>query len=161
MDGGKLQLGPLRYGHIEAALVEVLGIKPSARPAFRARIRHLRNLGLPELRAPGRGFHLEYTRRQALAMLAALQLENVGQAASDAVDIAESMVRQAPYGQHNGLDCYVYVGVIEKGRQYTMAFGLEGVVKMMKRAPEVLLLLNLSACVRRLDPALDRALVAR
>jgi hypothetical protein len=157
----KSELGPLRYKHIEGALADVLNVEPKAMGAFRAKLRHLRNIGLPKLPSPGSGRHIEYSRRQALAVLIALELEKVGQSASQAALIAQSMVRQSPYGQNEGKDCYAYVSVIEKRRDYTMVDGVEGVKEMMEKAPEVLLLLNLSACVRKLDPALDRALTTR
>jgi hypothetical protein len=148
----------LRYKHVEAALAEVLKVGPKAMGAFRARLRHLRNIGLPRLPSPGSGRAIDYSRQQALAMLIAVELEKLGQSPKQAAVLAQSMMRQSPYGQHEGKDCYV--GVSEHSAGYTMAYGLDGVTRLLKSAPAVLLLINISACVRRLDAALDRALAS-
>jgi hypothetical protein len=142
---------------VEGALAEVMGVKPKGMGAFRARLRHLRNIGLPRLPESGSGRPIDYSRRQALAMLLAVELEKVGQSPKQAAALAESMVRQSPYGQYKGMDCYVYVSEHNPG--YRMAHGPRGIEEMMKSAPDVLLLINISACVRKLDPALDRALL--
>jgi hypothetical protein len=147
----------LRYKHVEAALAEVMKVKPKAMGAFRARLRHLRNIGLPRLPSPGSGRAIDYSRQQALAMLIAVELETVGQSPKQAARISQSMVRQSPYGQFEGEDWYVYVSEHEPG--YTM--GRASLMdQMMKSSPPVLLLINISACVRKLDPALDRALAS-
>ena len=148
----------LRYKHVEAALAEVLNVKPKSMGAFRARLRHLRNIGLPRLPKPGSGQKITYTRRQSLELLIALELEKVGQAPKNAALLAESMARQSPYGQHKGEDCYIAVSENKPG--YTVAFGLKPFMEMMGSAPDVFLVLNVSACVRKLDPALDRTLAA-
>ncbi len=147
----------LRYKHVEAALAEVMNVKPKAMGAFRARLRHLRNIGLPRLPSPGSGRAIDYARRQALAMLIAVELEKVGQTPKQAAIMAESIVRQSPYGQHEGEDWYVYTS----GHQLAYTMGrASAVTEMLKSAPPVLLLINISACVRKLDPALDRALAS-
>jgi hypothetical protein len=145
----------LRYKHVEAALAEVLDVKAKGLGAFRARLRHLRNIGLPRLPMPGSGQHIVYSRRQALEMLIAMELEKVGQTPRRAALLAESIVQQSP-GQHEGKD--FYVAIIEGRPGYTGAFGLKVFREFMKSAPEVFLVLNVSACARKLDPALDRAL---
>ena len=147
-----------RYKHIEAALADVASVKPTDMGAFRARLRHLRNIGLPQLPNPGSGQPIAYSRRQALEMLLAVELEKVGQAPKSAALLAQSIIRQAPYGQHEGKDCYVTLSEVRPG--YTMAYGRSGLSKMMAKAPPVLLTINVSACVRNLDPALNRALAA-
>jgi hypothetical protein len=146
----------LRYKHIEAALAEVLEVRPKGLGAFRARLRHLRNLGLPRLPKPGSGQHIIYTRRQALEMLVAAELEKVGQTPKSVAILAQSIVGQSPYGRYRGKDCYVAISEARPG--YTMAYGLRAFTEMMKSAPDVFLVINVSACVRKLDPALDRAL---
>ena len=148
----------LRYKHVEAALAEVLNVKAKGLGAFRARLRHLRNIGLPRLPMPGSGQHIVYSRHQALEMLIAMELEKVGQTPRKAALLAESIVQQSPYGQYEGKD--VYIAISEGRPGYTGAFGLKVFREFMKSAPEVFLVLNVSACVRKLDPALDRALAA-
>ena len=129
-------------------------VKPRAMGAFRARLRHLRNIGLPRLPSPGSGRPIDYSRQQALAMLIAVELEKVGQSPKQAARVAESIVRQSPYGQHEGEDWYVSVSEHQPGYTIGRASKVE---EMLKSAPAVLLLINISACVRKLDPALDRA----
>ena len=145
----------LRYKHVEAALAEVANAKPKDIGAFRAKLRHLRNIGLPRLPSPGSGQPIAYSRQQALEMLLAMELGKMGQAPKSAVLLAQSIARQAPYGQRAGKDCYVTLSAAEP--RYTTAFGLSGLSKMMATAPDVCLIINVSACVRKLDGALDRA----
>ena len=66
----------LRYKNVEAALAEVLEISEGHLPAFRARLRHLRNL-LP-IPKTGKGSHISYTFNEALIMLIAVQLNLIG-----------------------------------------------------------------------------------
>ena len=146
----------LQYRHVEIALADVFDVRPKGMPAFRARLRHLRNIGLPRLPQPGSGRKISYTRRQALEMLIALELLNVGQTPRNAALLAESMVRQSPYGQHEGEDSYAVFS--EKKPGYITFVGLKAFNEMLQKPPtDVFLVLNISGCVRKLDPALDRA----
>ena len=146
----------LRYRHVEAALADLAHVKPSGMGAFRAKLRHLRNIGLPQLPNPGSGQPIAYSRHHALEMLLALELEKVGQTPRNAALLAQSIVRQAPYGRHDRKDCYVTLSKTVPG--YTIVFGLTKLRKTLDKAPAIFLLINVSACVRKLDPALDRAL---
>jgi hypothetical protein len=147
----------LRYKHVEAALADVMQVKPKSMAAFRARLRHLRNIGVPQLPNPGSGRPIHYFREQALQMLIALELEKIGQAPKNVAMVSQSILRQTPYGQYEGKDCYVRVSETHPG--YTIAFGLEAFLQSMRSAPEISLIINVSACVRKLDAALNRALV--
>jgi hypothetical protein len=144
----------IQYKHLEGALAEVLDIKADKMPAFRARLRHLRNIGLPKLPTPGSGQQIQYTRRQGLEMLIALELEGVGQAPKSAAALALSIVRQSPYGQHEGKDYFVAIAPSQKG--YTISASPEAMSELMAKAEPVLSLVNVSACVRKLDDALSR-----
>jgi hypothetical protein len=148
----------LRYKHVEAALAEVANVRPVDIGAFRAKLRHLRNIGLPRLPSPGSGLPIAYSRRQALEMLLAMELGNIGQAPKSAALLAQSITRQAPYGQHAGKDCYVVLSEAKPG--YTMAYGLSDLSKAMAIAPDIFLTINVSACVRKLDQAIDRTMAA-
>ncbi len=66
------------YGVVEAMIAEVLEIKPEGIGALRARLRHLRNLGVPALPRPGSGKKIKYSRRQAFEMLTTVILEHRG-----------------------------------------------------------------------------------
>jgi hypothetical protein len=68
----------LRYQHVEAVLSEIFRVTDAGRMAFRARLRHLRNLGLPELPKVGQGIQLTYRTRHLHELLFALELEEFG-----------------------------------------------------------------------------------
>ncbi len=148
-----------------------MNIKPKDMGAFRARLRHLRNIGVPRLPNPGSGQPIDYSRRQALELLIALELEKSGQApkkvavttetilqTKELARLAGTIVRQSPYGKYKGRDCYAVVSESRPG--VTMAFGLRAFSELMKSAPDVFLVINVSACVKKLDPALNRALAS-
>ena len=121
----------LRYNHIEAALAELTGVKPKDMGAFRGRLRHLRNIGLPRLPNPGSGMPIAYTRPQVLEMLLALELENkVGRTPKAAVLLAQSITHQAPYGQHVGKDCHL--GISDISPAYQIAYGSRARNEMSK-----------------------------
>ena len=148
----------LRYKHIEAAVFAVAGVQPEAIRAFRARLRHLRNIGLPELPSSGSGKHIVYSRRQALEILIALQMENIGHKPQSAAIISQSIVRQSPYGQHQGNDCYVIASAPSEGRpEYKMMYGLVDAPKIMKSGPDIFTVVNVSALIRKLNMMFDRS----
>lgn len=90
----------LRYGDVETALAAVLKVEPKRMGAFRARLQHLRNIGLPSgLPKPGSGRQIAYSNRQALEMLLALVLEELGQSPQAAAVLSASIVRLSPYRQ--------------------------------------------------------------
>jgi hypothetical protein len=148
----------LRYKNIETALIDVAGVEPKAIGSFRARLRHLRNIGLPKLPASGSGTHITYSRRQALEILIAVQLENIGHKPHSAAILAGSIVRQSPHGQHERRDCYVIPSAPTENRdEYKIMYGVEGVSKFMRASPDIFTVVNVSALVRRLDMALHRS----
>jgi len=146
----------VRYRCLEAALADVLIVKPKGMGAFRAKLRHLRNLGLPRLPRPGSGQAINYTRPQALELVVAMELEKFGQVPRMAAENAKSIVRQCPYGQHEGEDCFVTITEAKPG--YTVAYGVNGLSEFMRTAPDVFFVINVSGCVRRLEAALNRRL---
>lgn len=73
-----MDLGNLRYQHIERALAGWYGISHSDMKAFKARIRHLRNLGVPSVEKVGKGTQLTYTRRHLWEIFIALELTKIG-----------------------------------------------------------------------------------
>jgi hypothetical protein len=66
------------YGDIEAAIIEALAVKPEGVKALRARLLHLRNLGVPKLPKPGSGKKIDYTWLMGFEMLVAVALERGG-----------------------------------------------------------------------------------
>jgi hypothetical protein len=67
-----------RYKSLELALAHVFRVGMKDLSAFRARIRHLRNLGIPPVGAPGSGQAVFYTRSDAIRLLIALEMELLG-----------------------------------------------------------------------------------
>ena len=67
-----------RYGHVEAALARVFSVGPDELGAFRGRLRHLRNIGVPDLPKPGSGRQIKYSRQNIIEMMLALEFEAMG-----------------------------------------------------------------------------------
>jgi hypothetical protein len=78
-----------RYGVIERALADVLQVGPAKIGAFRARLRHLRNINCPKLPKTGSGQPVLITREQAIEILIALELVALGIAPRYAVEHAK------------------------------------------------------------------------
>jgi hypothetical protein len=108
------------YGAIEGALAEVLDIPAEETKAFRARLRHLRDLGIPSaLPRPGSGKKVAYSLSQALEMLFAIVLEHGGYSPRRAVSLVPSVLedlKQIRIGSPND-DIYVIVSAVTAGRQ--------------------------------------------
>jgi hypothetical protein len=73
-----MKMADVRYRDLENALVAIFRVPEEGLGAFRARIRHLRNIGVPKLEKVGSGTQLIYTRKQALEMVLAIELELSG-----------------------------------------------------------------------------------
>jgi hypothetical protein len=149
----------LRYKHVESALADALGIQPGDIGAFRARLRNLRNLGLPKLPKPGSGAHITYTRCHALEMLIAVELEQLGQAPRWAGMLAEPIARVSPFrGTDANDDQYIILSKTDE-TAFRVVHGREAFTHMLSisSAPIVFSVINLSECKRKLDASLDRA----
>jgi hypothetical protein len=84
----------LRYSDIENALAEVLRVPPDRAGAFRGRIRHLRNIGVPEVPHPGHGRPASYSVLDALEILIALRLHALGVAPKVIAPMAHKIMLQ-------------------------------------------------------------------
>jgi hypothetical protein len=83
----------LRYQDIEKALTALQRISPQGIAAFRARLRHLRDVGVPAyLPKPGRGRVIDYSSMDALEMFLALRLENLNQPPMIVASLANQMM---------------------------------------------------------------------
>jgi hypothetical protein len=71
-------MNDLRYKHVEAALVRYFAVPEQQLGAFRARLRYLRKIGVPDLAKVGSGSQLTYSREQAIEMMLALQVSQLG-----------------------------------------------------------------------------------
>jgi hypothetical protein len=81
------------YKYIELALAENFGVTPEDMPAFRARLRHLRNLGVPAIPAPGSGQKIDYKRAHAIQLLVALELELLGMSPQHAASFSRQAMK--------------------------------------------------------------------
>lgn len=86
---------PLQYADAEAVLAEVFEIAPDGLPAFRARVRFLRKLGI-RLPTPGTGRRIEYGWQHLFEMTIALKLYSVVRPKTVAMR-AQSIIRLSPY----------------------------------------------------------------
>jgi hypothetical protein len=85
---------PYRYGQVEAALAKVAELEPDEMSAFRGRLRHLRNIGCPELPKVGSGQPVEFSREAAIEMMLALELAALGIAPRHAARAAKYYAKE-------------------------------------------------------------------
>jgi hypothetical protein len=84
------------YTLVEKALASELEIDPRGLPAFAARLRHLRNLGIPRAK-PGSGKRISYAADDVEQMLIALLLESLGCSPRMAATTVEQYGRSPPH----------------------------------------------------------------
>lgn len=66
-------------------------VSPQDQKAFRARLRHLRNLGVPSVEKVGKGTQLTYTRKHLWQIYLALELTKLGVSPGTAALAADQM----------------------------------------------------------------------
>ncbi len=151
----------LGYKQTEAAIAKTLEIKPGGIGALRARLRHLRSLGLLKLPTPGSGQRIGYSEDNAFVMLLALELEDVGLAPRFAATIAPSIARM-----HRSLhravelsaDGDLYAAVTPRGAKRWTALPTRAAFdEFLARERLGFCLLNVSLCARTLNRALRDA----
>lgn len=143
----------MRYSQVERALADALAIAPGAMGAFRARLQHLRNLGVPAVERPGYGRAVEYRRTHVIQMLVALELVQMPRiAAPFALDI----VRRCGVYPADG----TYIAII--GQQGTfepacmVLTSLPSLLDWLNTAsPRAFTILDLSASIAALDAQLE------
>jgi hypothetical protein len=146
----------LRYKEVETALIDVLGVKPAKLGSFRGKLQNLRRLGLPALK-PGSGAQIQYTRRQALELLLALLLEDLGHKPREVVKLAGDIV----HGMRWGVEGHDYYAMIRpKAKAVIQAMTPEALQEMIGKRDPAVALINVSACIEKLYAALDKALTA-
>jgi hypothetical protein len=146
----------LRYREVESVLARIMNVKATDLGAFRARLRHLRNIGLPRLPKIGSGKAIDYSTRHALELLLALELEDAGQNPSDsAAVVAASLIRQSPRGEYRDSETYA---CIRKGElAYAMIHGKKAFMEFLDKAPDTFLIINITGCEKKLNAALKAA----
>ena len=68
----------LRWRHVEATLVKLLQVKEEQMGAFRARLRHLKAVGVPNIPKVGSGTQIIYTREHIAELYLALLVMRFG-----------------------------------------------------------------------------------
>lgn len=171
----------LRYGEVEAILAAVKNIGPDGLPAFRARLRHMRNIGVPEgLPQTGRGGVLRFSKDQVLEMLWCLDLQEMAWSPKDAANFASHLKiwwclpghREKRDGDlyvvtvgHPGTDPFTYVSkednsvIRVEGFKFKFCHNLDEAFKLIQEvARPAYLLLNLTFGEREMDKAILKVL---
>jgi hypothetical protein len=86
----------MQYRQFEEALVQMFGIDDANLGAFRARLRHLRTLGIPDVPKRGSGNSVLYRSEEVFLTFVALVLQSLGSAPSVAVLIASITAKYLP-----------------------------------------------------------------
>ena len=84
---------PVRHAQVEAILAQLHRVNAEDMGAFRARLRNLRSLGVPDMPKRGSGRHATYSTNDIHELILALQLMEAGMAP---VMIANYTVRMRP-----------------------------------------------------------------
>jgi hypothetical protein len=143
-----------KYRTVEKALWAVLVGQGQPSEAFRARIRHLRTIGVPELPTPGSGYKLSYSLVQTVEIGLALGLETLGAKPTVIAEIAQFAAEQA-VSVAAGQDCYAVVMPIEGGVTAVIEhdrYNLAAHVDILHCA----MIVNVAQAARDIDAALRR-----
>ena len=89
-------LRDLQYGDVERILARTHDIKDRHRKAFQARLRHLRNLGVPRLSKVGSGTRISYTQDDLHELFLALELMRCGVSPATIEHLIRRHRRQLP-----------------------------------------------------------------
>jgi hypothetical protein len=153
----QLESAELLYGDIEIALIRTLGIKLERIDAFRARLRHMRNLGVPSVPKVGSGRKIMFSYSQALEMLITVALEHGGYTPRVAVVAGPGIVRMyADQAKKIEGDIWVAVPPAEADNP-VCAFGSHEQLHEMeklKTLPPLYFRMNLSRLIRQFEWAL-------
>jgi hypothetical protein len=79
-----------KYRQVEAALAALFDVDDKRFGAFKARVRHLRNLGIPTIPKAGSGTHAQYSRLNAFEMALTLELQHLGKSPRRSAELAGS-----------------------------------------------------------------------
>src|SRR6266404_990190 len=79
----------MQYRQFEEALVQMFSIREASLGAFRARLRHLRSLGIPKIPKRGSGNTAIYRMEDLLTTFVALALQTLGSTPTISAEIAK------------------------------------------------------------------------
>jgi hypothetical protein len=99
----------MQYSQFEKILADTFSIKEKGLGAFRARLRHLRNLGVPDVPQRGSGNTVIYKADDLLTALVALQLQTLGCAPAVSADLATFAQRHFDLAEWSDVDVFLLV----------------------------------------------------
>lgn len=120
----------MQYGQFEEALVEMFSIGEANLSAFRARLRHLRSLGIPNIPKHGSGRTAIYRRKDLVVTFVALALQTLGSAPTISAKIATFSARYFEKLKSREEDTFLVVMHTSEARSEFIGW-------LMKSAPTV------------------------
>jgi hypothetical protein len=120
----------MQYGQFEKALVQTFAVGEANLDAFRARLRHLRNLGIPKIPKQGSGITAIYRMEDLFSTFIALALQTLGSGPARSAQIATFSVRNFKKLKSSKQDSFLVVMHTSETRE-------EFVGRLLKSAPTV------------------------
>ena len=145
----------------------LLHVKDEEMGAFRARLRHLKDSGVPDVPKVGKGKQNWYTRDDAVRMYVALKMMQYGitpKAAAFLInDLGNSLHHPAvsamgagPVGPL-GEDVFYIIGYPAGDQPYVHSYSKDHLVQAITSLPwTALAIINLSQCIRSVDEELAK-----
>ena len=152
----------LRYRDLEGAAAGVLEVPERELGAFRAKIRHLRNIGVPNVPARGSGTQTTYSREHVFSVITALELGRLGQSpkfVKDAAFFLEDQWRKIELARK---DQFLSIAAGDRrvprnkgeGRPQMMSIIKKDELDWVLDGSSTVCLVNLSEIIRKADAAL-------
>ncbi len=148
----------LRWRDVEATLSELLLITDEQRGAFRARIRHLKAVGIPNIPKVGSGTQITYTRDNVVELYMALLIMELGVPPKVAAGLVLN-IRSWPYDNPiYGPKDKDFLVIVPTRTKFPISMFLKGEEQMMhyiQSTPDrVFGTLRITDCLRSVDAAL-------
>lgn len=143
-----------KYGAVLRATAAASNVKPEAMPAFEARVRRMRALGVPPVKFVRSGIAGDYSRENAIELLLTLEAQRLGQAPKASVMVARSIMGQCNMFPASD-DEHEFVA-FERADQkdYWVLAGRAAVLEWFETPPRGFTCLNVTATIQALDAAL-------
>jgi hypothetical protein len=147
-----------KYQIMEKALWSLHGVPAKGIGAFRAQIRHLRNIGVPKLSTPGSGHKLDYSFAQVAEITMALALESLG---IKPATVAELACAAAEHGVKECKEPHCYALIMQNDETNLLVFEHDQ-LRLFDSLDQLhcVLIMNVAKAVRDLDAALMREMTA-
>lgn len=165
LHGLRLGNDAMKFGRVEAAVIQMNEIREERVDAFKARIRHLRNFNCPSIEKSPGGAPAEYSRINAVELAVALSLQVIGMppkySAQLATGWASGIVEQvdaAEASQYAKANYYLVIlpgfNEVEEGNSLLSDFS-----ELAQHYLDIyaITVVNVSKIVRDLDAALAEA----